>query len=723
MTITNGTERPVPAEAVGITGPVEPADLLHEPGEPGLKAGFHERGETEPGPGTDGKPINPPETKPAIPERLEAARTVRRKPVIPVWLASREARKAAAKVTGSLAVHKTAYHGVRVGWYGGKVAAYAARGVLRVGSGTVRMVVDTEGRPLREHAIESKDIKGYAFLVRERNARVARRSLGVAASIVGALIAWGLLLAFAPHWLSYGVLTCLMLALARAGKPAGQPIIGPAVRKSAAPRLTDATIALALASLGIGPLAKMHKEGKTADLFTGQIERIGHGWRTEINLPHGVTAAEIAEVRPKLASGLRRQIGAVWPMEMKHLHPGALELLVLDKPFSELAQPAWPLARKGTGDMIGGTIPFGWDQRGQLIRFGLFENNMVIGAAPGQGKTGAVLVVACTAALDPNCELHYYELKGTGDGSGLRPICHRYVSSAPTPEAIEEIMDGLREVHSYLDSRAAAISRAGSAFAPDSKVTCDLAADPKRGLHPIVVIIDECQELYQSDQGEEAKQLTTTILKRGRALGIILVLSTQNPDADSLPKAADRLVMTRYCLRVNDWQANNMTLGSGAYAAGHRATLFDESDKGVGLLKTGGTTVRTVRTAWLNRATVEAIGQRALALRTDGGRLTGDAVGQAVENQADRLTVVADTLTVARKCPGTDRESAWLHEIEQALSDFRPGMYGDLEPEWLGARLRALGIPTIEQRNRRINGEQINRAGVTLGALRKILEG
>ena len=262
-----------------------------------------------------------------------------------------------------------------------------------------------------------------------------------------------------------------------------------------------------------------------------------------------------------------------------------------------------------------------------------------------------------------------------------------------------------------------------NARAPESKVTPALAADPALCLHPVVVIIDECQELFQSDQGEEAKQLVTTILKRGGALGIELVLSTQNPDAESLPKAADRLVMTRFALRVNDHVANNMILGSGAYSAGHRATLLDETDKGVGLLKTGGTTVRTVRTAWLSRPAVEAIGRSALALRTDGGRLTGDAIGKPVENQADRLTIVADTLTVAATCPNSDKDSAWLHELEEALSAHRPGLYGDLEAPWLGARLRAVGIATQEQRKRNTAEGQVNRAGVTLGDLRKVLEG
>ena len=60
-------------------------------------------------------------------------------------------------------------------------------------------------------------------------------------------------------------------------------------------------------------------------------------------------------------------------------------------------------------------------------------------------------------------------------------------------------------------------------------------------------------------------------------------------------------------------------------------------------------------------------------------------------------------------------------EIE--LAEELPERYGDLEAPWLGARLRALGVPTAEQRKRRVDGEQINRAGVALSDLRRALEG
>jgi S-DNA-T family DNA segregation ATPase FtsK/SpoIIIE len=50
------------------------------------------------------------------------------------------------------------------------------------------------------------------------------------------------------------------------------------------------------------------------------------------------------------------------------------------------------------------------------------------------------------------------------------------------------------------------------------------------------MFIDECQELFSHpDYRDEADRLATGIIKRGPALGIILILATQRPDAKSLP--------------------------------------------------------------------------------------------------------------------------------------------------------------------------------------------
>ncbi|MGO9078883.1 MAG: hypothetical protein ACLQDY_07535 [Streptosporangiaceae bacterium] len=70
---------------------------------------------------------------------------------------------------------------------------------------------------------------------------------------------------------------------------------------------------------------------------------------------------------------------------------------------------------------------------------------------------------------------------------------------------------------------------------PESKVTPELAADRKLRLHPVVLAIDEVQEGFDSPDRDELEKYLRAIIKRGPALGIMLILATQRPDARSLP--------------------------------------------------------------------------------------------------------------------------------------------------------------------------------------------
>ena len=123
-------------------------------------------------------------------------------------------------------------------------------------------------------------------------------------------------------------------------------------------------------------------------------------------------------------------------------------------------------------------------------------------------------------------------------------------------------------MYAELDRRAGVIDGLPRHQAPEFKVTPELAARKDLGLHPMVIAIDECQELFADDEyGEEAAKYATAIIKRGPALGIILILATQRPDKDSLPKAISANAGIRICLRVMGWQENDMILGTGTHQA------------------------------------------------------------------------------------------------------------------------------------------------------------
>jgi S-DNA-T family DNA segregation ATPase FtsK/SpoIIIE len=695
--------------------------------EPGLGAGDLEghprrivdQDDSEPA----GEPVDPPAAPPTSTERYRAARQAQLQPVFPEWMASLGAARQTLAWAGRYYGHKAAYRGVRLVVDVPRFAWWTARGAGQITWALTRWAFDMDGHPLIGE-VTARDDRAYVRMAHDRTVRQKWRFTLLAVLLLTLVAAVAVLDARGPGWVLPALTVAVVVVLARKGKPADAPVLsGISVSKKVTPRLTSQAIVTAFGGLGLAALSQTVRSGRTSELFPRPIVRVKTGWLAEIDLPHGVTAAEVADRRDKLASGLRRPLGAVWPESDRspNAHEGRLKLYVLDAPLAQLPQPAWPLARTGKADVFK-PLPYGFDTKGDPVTVALMYSNLLVGAIPRQGKTFSVRVVVLGAALDPTVELHLHELKGTGDFEAGEPIAHRYTSGPARDTDLQSVMASIREVHSYLEPRALTIARLGPDRCPEKKVTRALANDPALGLHPVLLVIDEVQELFDSDYRDEAERLLKAIIKRGPALGIILVLATQKPDAKSLPTSIASNMGLRLCLRVADQTANDMVLGTSSYKLGMNATLFTEDDKGVGLLRDGGPSARTVRSCYLDGAAADRIGRRALALRTAAGRITGDAAGHHLESEADRLTVVADAVTVWPRLRHAD-ESAWLHEIEIELAEELPNRYGDLEAPWLGARLRTLGIPTQDQRKRRVDGEQINRAGVTLSDLRQALEG
>jgi DNA segregation ATPase FtsK/SpoIIIE, S-DNA-T family len=300
-----------------------------------------------------------------------------------------------------------------------------------------------------------------------------------------AAVLLSMVLVLLPGWAALAAALSLVLAPALVGTDPDRPLVGHAVTKFEAPKLTNGMIEAALGSIGLAGINQALAKNGAGIQFPAPITRDGEGWRADVDLPLGVTALEVAERREKLASGLRRPSGAVWPERDPDpgQHDGRLILWVGDRPMSQAQQPPWPLAKTGAADLFK-PIPYGFDQRGRLVTLSLMYSNLLVGAIPSQGKSFAVRVVALAAALDPIVELHCHELKGTGDMQSVEGRCHRYTSGPPAEDTLTSVMRSLREVHGYLDGRARRIGRLPKDLCPESKVTPLLSGRRDLGLWP-----------------------------------------------------------------------------------------------------------------------------------------------------------------------------------------------------------------------------------------------
>jgi S-DNA-T family DNA segregation ATPase FtsK/SpoIIIE len=650
------------------------------------------------------------------PERttLAALRQAERRPILPPWLRSaREAREMAAWALG-FAGYTSAYYASRTPAAAGRLAARSPHGLARTLGGWRRWLFDAEGEPLRRVSADRADAETYLKLARQRDRRVRWRAfLTIVLTI--ALTAAAVLVAVTPGWVRLLLCTVALGLLGRVGQPADRPLIQRAVAVPKAPRLTSDMIIAALGSLGIAAITQaLAKKPDASDWFPSSIARDGaHGYRADLDLPLGVTAGDVIERRDRLASGLRRALGCVWPEGVPKVHPGRLLLYVGDEDMATAKQPPWPLGKSGTVDLFR-PFAFGTDQRCRPATITLMFASMVVGSIPRMGKSFAIRLLALAAALDVHAELHLYDLKGTGDLRPLEPIAYRYRRGDDDHKGdIDYGLAGMRLLRTELRRRADIIGNLPSSVCPENKITPELARMRHLRLHPIVLVVDECQRWFEHPKhGADFKEIGADLVKRGPAVGIIAIFATQRPDDGSLPAAIRDNAVLRFCLKVTDAKANNMVLGSGAYGSGIQATMFTRSDKGIGYLVGEADDPVILRTYKVDQVAAERIAARARALREQAGTLAGHAIGEeAGESTATAATtaLLRDILTVV---PQEEAKVA-SDPLAALLAETWPDRYGELTKDQLNASLRALGIDTNVQVHRYDGGgERRNLRGI-----------
>ncbi len=645
---------------------------------------------------------------PTGPGLMDRVRGSKRRPVIPKWAQSQREFAMAAKGVGAYAGHVSAYHAVRVPWYVLRLTLQAPRGACRFVGESLRWVADAEGEPLRQVAASREDIEEYLKLSRQRDRRVRWRTVvGVVASVVGTATALALYV-LAPASMLAVCGAAIALALGRLGQPADAPIIHRAVEIPRATKLTSDVVLRALGGLGIPAVSQAQAKGGPGFTFTAPITRDGPGWLAEGDLPYGVTVTDVIDRRERLASGLRRPLGCVWPEAVPDEHTGRLRLWVGDQDMSQTAQPKWPLLEAKPLDLFKAQ-PFATDQRGRWVAQSLMYVSGIVGAVPRMGKTFLLRLLLLIACLDLRAEIHAYDLKGTGDLSALGHVAHRY-RAGEEEEDIAYALADLRALRAELRRRAKVLRDLPKDLCPESKVTSALANRKNLGLHPIVVGVDECQKWFEHPKhGAEFEEHCTDLVKRGPALGITLLLATQRPDSKSLPTGISANATLRWCLKVMGQIENDMVLGTGSYKRGIRANTLAWGDKGICWFVGEGADARIVRCVEVNAPNADALALRVHELRKRAGRLTGHALGETPTADASAsYDLLADL--VAALPPG--KAKTWSEDIVTRLGELRPEVYSEWTPEQLAAAVRPYGIRTVQVWGTTEDGKGANRRGL-----------
>jgi S-DNA-T family DNA segregation ATPase FtsK/SpoIIIE len=639
-----------------------------------------------------------PETPQAVPEaasgRDETASEAKRADVIPAAFRRGQIRQTVLDFSGETG-YRLAFHGIRsLPVYAPGSVWYAGRGVTRAARRWSRWVSAWELKVL-ESAAAAKGNAGHSEVMNahKEGKKTRKARWQITGACAAALIAAACLLALlVPVYAAIAIAIAAYGVLAWHGRPADSPLIPRAILPPEYQVPTPEIITRAFASLGISKIDAAVKPRTAADKAKGPAEagrlswvsdvhRDGPGWAVELDLPEGVTAKMIIAKRPELSSGLRRPLSAVWPEGVPGEHEGRLYLWIGRQDMAKMRPPAWPLLKSGTADYFQ-PAPFAVTPRGLTVYEKLFGKNWLVGGAPGNGKTAAIRVPAAWGALDPIVQLWVHELLGKGDLDPLAQVAHRYCSGLD-PESLAYAAESIEMLKREVERRVKILKKIPISERIDGDITREIAE--KYGLVPIVAIFDEIHNLFLDDKlGPKATASITHVIRSARALGVTVIAATQRPDKDSLPTTMSGIVTTRFCLKVPDWQSNDMILGTGANNAGWSTVAFrQETDAGLGWLRGTGDP-RPVKTFYLNLPALQKICARARAMREAAGTLSGYALGEDAD-KAER-SLLADVRAVFA---GSEDFLYWK-TIADRLAERFPGTYTGLTADAASADVRAL---------------------------------
>lgn len=505
--------------------------------------------------------------KPTIHATVTKLATSERRPILPGWMRSRIAFRTFARQTVDLAGYTMALHTWLLPVYLAKTAVYAPWGVLLFAGRQLRWMWHPELTQLVQTAATRNDLDQGPRIARQVSEARKARAWMLLGELVAVAVATVLLVLLAPAWAAWLVAVAAALVFARIGRPDGKPIIQHVTVGKKLTRLTQEMVRDALISLR---LTGLKARGDVSFPPPG-VHRDGPGWLARFELPPGLVASDVMDKRERLAGALRLATDQVW-LEVGPEHSAQVDLWVGYQRASKMGAPEWALARPDARTSIFDPHPFATDARQRPIDIILSERNILLGGQPGSGKSFGARTLATIAGLDPTCELKIAEFKGVGDFLDMEPLCTDYACGVDE-EAFdigEALVDWLLAECERRGTRIKKLRMAGEL--PNGAITPDIAARKGSGLHPLVVLIDEFHELLLARKGVADK--IERILRRGRALGIILVLATQIPDANSIPTGITKMVSVRICFSVGDWQANDQILGTGSYKRGHSAIMF-----------------------------------------------------------------------------------------------------------------------------------------------------
>ncbi|WP_207634241.1 hypothetical protein [Candidatus Frankia alpina] len=341
--------------------------------------------------------------------------------------------------------------------------------------------------------------------------------------------------------------------------------------------IDERALTQALAALRIKQITDYLKKAPLQ--YVVPARKDGRGTYALIRLPGGLPASyvEAQAKRESIAASLHRRVNEVWLRTGEDA--GLLDVWIADPGALKEGAGPYPLLTDGFVDVFRG-VPFGRSLRGDALVAPVMERNTITGGQPGQGKSSSARTILAGASLDITAELRIWVPDTNFDFEYFKPRCSRYVMGVENHH-MRQILEDLLELHDEVQARGQLL------VDHEIDVVNRKIASKGVGLHPLFCLLEEAHVAIQHPvYGKEIAQLLIDIVRLGRKRGIHMIVSTQAPTKDSMPRDVTRNCSNGIAYAVGDHVANDALLGQGAYRAGHRATeLIPGTDRGTALVK------------------------------------------------------------------------------------------------------------------------------------------
>jgi DNA segregation ATPase FtsK/SpoIIIE-like protein len=226
----------------------------------------------------------------------------------------------------------------------------------------------------------------------------------------------------------------------------------------------------------------------------------------------------------------------------------------------------------------------------------------VVGGQPGSGKTASLRGMLAGLAGRPDVQFVVIDGKGGTDWEPLSARCFAYLS---TVDDLEGVATLLRSIEAERLRRVATMTklRGMSNF---------WDAGPDVSMPLIVVAIDECQAVLSKawhptkvarDLVDEITGLLLRLVAQGRSAGILCVLATQKPTAESLPTSIRDSAGLKISYSVATRAAADAVLGDG-WSSSESGVSPVGAAQGVAVVSDGLGDVARVRSAFVPEAAV-----------------------------------------------------------------------------------------------------------------------